>query len=307
MSQTVLHGFRILTIGLALAVSGQIPDAWAADPAAAQRRLEEMAATVQSMLEARDRIASEQKEPADSAAARKEVTDLLKTGRESLAKGAFAEAETALRRSYDKATAMIVSARSGQKLENKRQEQYATSGRGDGGAAAVTSRQESVRALLDAYRRVVVEKNKADPQGVAQVETLLSQSDGHVKAGRMAEARQSVSQAYDLVTGLVASVRQGDRLVKTLKFDTPAEEYAYEIDRNNSFRMLLKMTSGSDPSAPAAKQAAVTQSEADVLRGEAEKAATAGRHAEAIRILEKATSGLAKAIRANGLFIPTEP
>lgn len=300
MTHQFVHLARLSCFALLLVGSAPL-DSRAEEVIPSRQRLEEMAATIQSLLDARDRIAAEQK---TVAAGRGEAAAFLVKGRELVAAGSFAEANRVLRQGYEKATAQVIGLRSGQRLETARNGQYSTGAKGDADGPVVKDRTDTTRAMLEAYRRIVAEKGKTDPHGIGRVEELIATTTGYEKAGRLADARRAIGQAYDIVTAMVASVRQGDRLVKTLKFDNPAEEYAYELDRNNSFRLLLKMARGADAASPSARQGDLAQRDADSLREQAEKAAAAGRYAEAVRLLEQATSHLANAIRASGLFIP---
>ncbi|MEO5372892.1 MAG: hypothetical protein H7840_01290, partial [Alphaproteobacteria bacterium] len=233
-----------------------------------------------------------------------EVTALLKDAEAKIAAGALPEADRLLRQGYDKVTSMVMAARSGQRLETHRENQYRTGGLENQDRKVVLSRIDTVRAMLDAYRRIAPEKGGPDLATVGQADRLFATAVEQERAGRIPEARDSITKAYDLATGLVSSVRQGDKLVKTLTFASPADEYHYEVDRFNSFRMLLKMAVGDEAAAAVARQAEVAQQEADVLRDDAARAAAGGRYPEAVKTLEKATARLSQAIRATGLFIP---
>ena len=91
-----------------------------------------------------------------------------------------------------------------------------------------------------------------------------------------------------------------------MHFDTPAEEYAYEIDRNDSLGMLVnvllaeRMEGNETLAGQVGAQVAIAQS----LRGEGETLAAAGQYDDAIATLEASTLELVKAIRRAGIYIP---
>ena len=95
-------------------------------------------------------------------------------------------------------------------------------------------------------------------------------------------------------------MRGGDTLVRSLTFASAEEEYHYEIDRNDTHRMLLNVLiepARTSQVAPGTQQAAV-------LRGNAESAAQAKDFKAAVRLLEDSTRELVRAIRTAGVYIP---
>jgi len=172
---------------------------------------------------------------------------------------------------------------------------------------AYQTRKNSVLEFLKAYERVSKEK-KTGAKAVAnirQVRAFLNNADKKFAAGNLETAREEMETAYTLITGYTAQLRQGDTLVRELKFDTPKDEYLYEVDRNDSLFEVLKMTLKEKkpdprflPKIQAAKQ------EAEDVRLVAEKQATEGNFVKAMETLSKSNKVLIKAIRMGGLFIP---
>jgi hypothetical protein len=89
-----------------------------------------------------------------------------------------------------------------------------------------------------------------------------------------------------------------------LNFASPREEFEYEVDRNDTHRMLIQvlLADRKDGAMTPAMQGFVDR--AAVLRRQADAQAQAGDHPAAIRTLEDATRELVRAIRAGGLYIP---
>ena len=103
----------------------------------------------------------------------------------------------------------------------------------------------------------------------------------------------------------IASLRGGDTLVRTLHFANKEEEFRYELDRNDTHRMLVQMLL-SERRASAQVDVLVSGAvdRASGLRRQADGASARGEFVEAIRLLEESTAELVKAIRNAGIFIP---
>ena len=164
------------------------------------------------------------------------------------------------------------------------------------------ARLESTRALVDAQKRIAAEKGgprAAEP--AQQAEALIADGEKLVAAGKLTEGRAKVDQAYWIVKAAIGTARNGDTLVRSLNFATPEEEYHYEIDRNDTHRMLVQMLLKDRGGADAMVNQSVSAS--GRLRTQAE--AEAGEdHKTAIKTLEESTRELVKAIRAAGVYIP---
>ena len=167
----------------------------------------------------------------------------------------------------------------------------------------VTQRMESARALLAAQRRISAEKPDAGAAGIAtRIEGLLADAQKLVDAHKYAEARPLVDQAYLLAKASVSAMRRGDTLVRSLHFASKEEEYHYEVDRNDTHRMLVTLLAKREGADGARIQSAVERAQA--LRRDADARAARKEYEEAIRLLEDSTRELVRAIRSAGVFIP---
>jgi hypothetical protein len=110
----------------------------------------------------------------------------------------------------------------------------------------------------------------------------------------------TVDQAYLVAKAAIGSMRDGDTLVRSLSFATPEDEYRYEVDRNDTHRMLLDVLL--DPAR--APQASAAAQKSAALRAQADGVAKSGDFAGAVRLLEDSTRELVRAIRAAGVYIP---
>lgn len=173
--------------------------------------------------------------------------------------------------------------------------------------AEYDAKKQSVKALLAAQERISAEKGRTAEaaQAVQSAQAMLAQADERAQAGRMQEAQAQLDRAYLLVKASVSSLRSGDRLTRSLDFANKEEEYRYELDRNNTHQMLVKLLLPEHRGNAATEQSVKTAvDKAGALRGEAERAAQAGDFDAAIKQLDAATRELVRGIRALGIYIP---
>ncbi|MFP8781350.1 hypothetical protein [Hydrogenophaga sp. RWCD_12] len=170
------------------------------------------------------------------------------------------------------------------------------------------SRLESARALLTAQQRITQEKNAGkDAQNATRsIERQIAEAQAIAAQGRYDEARPILDRAYLTARVSIETLRRGDTLVRSLNFASKREEYDYEIDRNDTHAMLIKVLLADRKDASGAMPAGMQAftDKAATLRSEAEAQARGGDHAAAIRLLEDSTRELVRAIRSGGIYIP---
>lgn len=167
------------------------------------------------------------------------------------------------------------------------------------------SRLESVRSLLAAQKRITAEKPNTPGarEATATVEKRIAEARALADANRIGEARARLDEAYLVAKASISAMRSGDTLVRSLKFETKEDEYKYELDRNDTHRMLIRLLvenkrSSADPLVVAATD------KAGGLRSQSDAAAAKGDFIRAIQLLEESTAELVRAIRSAGVFIP---
>ena len=170
------------------------------------------------------------------------------------------------------------------------------------------ARLESAQALLAAQQRITQEKSagREAKEATRSIEQQIAQGQKLAGEGRIDEARVLIDRAYLTARVSIETLRRGDTLVRSLHFASPREEYDYEIDRNETHRMLINVLLSERKDAagamPPAMQGLVDK--AAGLRRDAEAQAGRGEHANAIKLLEDSTRELVRAIRAGGIYIP---
>jgi hypothetical protein len=169
------------------------------------------------------------------------------------------------------------------------------------------ARMESVRSLLAAQKRVAAEKPNTPGvrEASAAVDKLLNEARELAGAGRLGDARARLDEGYLIAKASISSMRGGDTLVRALKFETREQEFRYEIDRNDTHRMLIQLLlDGRRAGASSDAMVRTSVDKAAQLRQQADTTAAKGDHAGAIKMLEDSTTELVRAIRNAGIFIP---
>lgn len=167
------------------------------------------------------------------------------------------------------------------------------------------NRLDSVKALLAAYQRVANEKPESSRgvrETVAQVERSMTEAAKLAQAGKYQQGRGELDRAYLVAKAAVSGLRSGDTLVRSLSFASKEEEYHYEIDRNNTHQMLIRILVEERKAADDAIQRYMAM--AQQLRTRAEDAAGRRDFGEAVKLLEDSTAELVRAIRNAGIYIP---
>ena len=168
-------------------------------------------------------------------------------------------------------------------------------------------RKKSVIALKDAFNRISDENNEEESKAKVnkQLEKLVRQADRLLKNGESSEARTEIDKAYHLLKVSIEAIRSGQTLVRSLNFDSPKEEYLYEIDRNDTHSMLVGLLTDEKQQSVTIKNNIVKfVEEANILRKQAESYAEENAFEQAIEILEQSTRQLVRAIRSAGIYIP---
>jgi hypothetical protein len=169
------------------------------------------------------------------------------------------------------------------------------------------ARLESTRALLDAQKRIADEKS-AGPRAAEltqRIQALMDEAVQQANGGRVEEGRKTLDQAYLAAKAAIGGMRGGETVVRSLNFATKEDEYHYEIDRNDTHRMLVDVLL-KEKRGTASVDAMVDESlkVAAKLRSEAEAQAGRKEHEAAVKTLEDSTRELVKAIRGAGVYIP---
>ena len=171
------------------------------------------------------------------------------------------------------------------------------------------ARLDSVNALCDAYERIRKEKGLGPPESSELypiVQSKLKQAKDLKGQGKVKEGRQRLDEAYVAAKVGIEHLRGGDTLVRSLSFANSEEEYHYEVDRNDTHRMLVSvlLKEKADGSSSVNNMVDKFMDKAANLRQQAETQASKGDYDAAIQTLEHSTKEIVRAIRGAGIYIP---
>jgi hypothetical protein len=169
------------------------------------------------------------------------------------------------------------------------------------------NRKSSLDALLAAHERIMNEKGKTQLHTLllAEIEEDTTMAETLLEEGNVAGARIYLDRAYEVTMLSVEHARTGETLTRELKFETPQDEYIYELDRNDTHRMLVTvLLEDKLENENTMKRVAGFLEAADLYRAAALEYAEAGRFDDAIGALEQSTNELVKVIRGAGVYIP---
>ncbi len=170
------------------------------------------------------------------------------------------------------------------------------------------SRLDTVTALVDTHTRITQEQGTASNSGDlrALVDAKLAQAQRLRDAQKLVAARQVLDEAYVAATMAIEQVRGGETLVRTLHFETKQDEYQYEVDRNNTHRMLVDVLLKEKIAANVSLKSIVEKfmEKAAKTRASAEQQAAGGDYETAVGTMERATKEIVRAIRSAGIYIP---
>lgn len=165
------------------------------------------------------------------------------------------------------------------------------------------ARMESTKALRDALERIAKEKN--DGKGKAEVpviDKLMRDADADVAQNKAKQGRALLDHAYLRAKVQIERLRGGETLVRALHFDTPEDEYHYELDRNDTFRMLVQLLVPDENASDARMKGFLERARS--LRSEADGKSVRHEYEDALKTIEESTREYQKVIRNAGVMIP---
>lgn len=177
----------------------------------------------------------------------------------------------------------------------------------DKGRLDFARRRDSIEALADAYVRVAAEKDQVDAGEALRTRILaqLEVADELLAGDDLDGARARLDEAYAHLRSVLGEIRDGDTLVQSLSFDTPEQEYLYELDRNETHRILIEvlLTEKFDNPATRARVTPHLEAAAD-KRANADGSASEKNFDEAIELMEASTREYVRALRLAGVYVP---
>ena len=171
------------------------------------------------------------------------------------------------------------------------------------------ARKESVQALCTAYENIAKEKgvtSKKEDELHQFVHKRVDQAVALKDKNQVKQGRKKLDEAYVAAKVAIEHLRGGETLVHSLNFESVEEEYHYEVDRNDTHRMLVEVLLKEKMSSNSSARAMVDKflGKADELRKKADSQASEGQYESAVTTLEESTKEIVRAIRSAGVYIP---
>ena len=172
--------------------------------------------------------------------------------------------------------------------------------------SAQRSTFQDLREQIATYRASVAALS-ADPRHGASARELLARIDAQsaesarlAEAGRWGDANRRLAETYQHTAQEISRLRAGQEVVLALKFETPADELAYEQRRFKSNEIMIDRLIGEGRAdRQGMVDAFVRQGRA--LQEQAEARARAGDAGGAVPLMEQANAQLNRALQAMGV------
>lgn len=168
---------------------------------------------------------------------------------------------------------------------------------------------EAIRSFQALYRNIA-KRNANNAQttlapDLDRIGAMLDKAAGLAAGGSHREANQQLNDAYKIVASMLSKLMVSETVVYTTKFDTPAEEFQYELARNKSFEDLIPVALAQlQPTPETAALSEQYAQQSRQLRDAAQQQAAGGNYGNALKSIQDATGHLQRALRVAGLAVP---
>jgi tetratricopeptide (TPR) repeat protein len=140
---------------------------------------------------------------------------------------------------------------------------------------------------------------------IGRIDALVSKAEGEAAAGSFQEANVLLGNAYKIVVSTLNKMMAAETITYGLKFDTPAEEFQYELARNISYEGLVPIAlSQSNAARDIAALAEGYVRRSRELRSTAQQQAAGGDYGTALKTIQEATAHLQRSLHTAGIFVP---
>jgi len=172
-----------------------------------------------------------------------------------------------------------------------------------------TSQSEALRTFLAMQRtvsaRMAAKKTVPGTQDAERINGMVAKAEALAAAGNHKDANAVLADAYDAVVGSLNRMLMSETIVYDQKFDTPAEEFQFELARNRSFEELVPIALAQlSPSPDAVQQSERAAQQGKALREAAQKQAAGGDYPSALKTIQDATGHLQRSLRTAGVLVP---
>lgn len=171
-----------------------------------------------------------------------------------------------------------------------------------------SKRLKSVKSLLGAHKNI--SRTNANKQELAATESHVKQAlktaENDKNNNELEKAQKTIDDAYLTLKISIVKHRDGEQVVRSLSFANKQEEYQYELDRNDTHKMLVNVLLNEKLSANQGlvKLVEMNMKIAEDLKIKAKQQADGGDYENAIKSMDDSTKHIIRAIRSAGVYIP---
>ncbi len=166
---------------------------------------------------------------------------------------------------------------------------------------------EGIKSYREAFNQVASEKGEkvASLLDSVKMDRLIEQAESLAKENRYKEASKALFEASSMLEMTLSKARKNETLVYELKFDTPEDEYDYELKRNKNYVLLAEMLLATCPPDKVKRIPLIKRlmGRNEELVAKSEQLLEQGDVDAAIKAVEKGTQTLARALRLGGLAL----
>ena len=183
--------------------------------------------------------------------------------------------------------------------------------RNAGGGLSDSVQKQRLQDMSDqvaAYRLALVDLAKSPANGAGaqaalqRVDAIADEARRLAAAGRLGDANKKMAESYKLAVEEISRLRAGEVVTLSLKFNSPAEEYAYEQKRFQSNEILVNMMIA-DGRAEGDKRRLVDGfiQEAGRFKADAISQTINNNYKDAVSLMEKGFTQLNRALQVMGV------
>lgn len=170
---------------------------------------------------------------------------------------------------------------------------------------------ESLRVSYQRHLQQVRDLRPGEPVGdarLARATDLIERAKRLANGEQLPQANQTLDDAERVLMLGLSQVLGGKTIEYALRFDTPSEEYAYELERNRSYSDLVPIALAAfKPGSEAIREVQHRVDTNRQLREQARRLAGKKDHRAALAALRSGTAHLQNALAAAGLRVPRDP
>lgn len=156
--------------------------------------------------------------------------------------------------------------------------------------------------------RMLAKNPKTPPPELdrASIARLMNEAAVQEAEGKLREANALLTSAYMIVVQTLNTMLKAETLTYDLKFNTPAEEFQYEMARYRSYEELIPIALAQlQPTRETGKLSETLVQKSHGLRDQAQQQADGGDHRAALKSLQEADAQLQSALRVVGVAVPS--